>query len=304
MDVIVTYFYEQEIKGYNRTKDEYIKRFSIWASNLYNEMIIFVQKENEDIVKNIRKKYIDKTRVVIIDDNVYNKYEKYNDLIRFNLLNSDYKSNILRPFHQHTTFEYCAIWMLKVHFIYEASKILNEKDKIVYIDFGLTELKYFKGDFSSFDKKLSFDQFDEKKIHLFKYNKNDLDIPMFLYFESSIGFIYACSIIIPCSLVKCFYKLYFEAMYACLLVGFNPVDQDVLYLLQRNNKSLFNLIELNENTQNVLAIVFNIAISNEYRFSFKHTLKRIYIYFKSMILIRIYLYKKFKKLKRIVIYRD
>lgn len=256
MDVVVSYFYEFNIPGYRRNKSEYFNRFKSWAQYLKNNMIIFVQQQNAELIKQIRRDR--NTKIIILDENIDKKFVEYNDLIKNNICYSNFSNNILTSTFNHKSFEYCFVWMLKIYFIYEASKMLNENDNIIYIDFGLTELKNILFDEKDFDKLINFKNFNEEKINIFKYTKKNFDIPMFELLEYSLGYIYACVITLKCKLAKSFYYKYFEIMKACLLIGFNPVDQDILYLLQKYNKNNFNLIELKEDTTNVIKYVFDI----------------------------------------------
>ncbi len=301
MNVIVTYYYEQSIDGYNRKKEEYFNRFSIWASNIQNNMIVFVQKDNVALIEKIRKKYIDKTKIIVIEKDSIDKYESYNKLIRDNISNSDFENSIAFRYYQHESWQYCSVWMLKIHFIYEASKVLKDTDNIIYIDFGLTELKNLSVETNDFDKLISFDQYDKDKINIFKYPNIKVDIPSFEYLEYPVGYIYACTIALSCGMASDFYKEYFETMSSCLLLGFNPVDQDILYILQRGQSNKYNLIELHENTKNVVSIVFDLPLDDTHNeLKFILIIKRIYRLVKMKMKIIKHLHSVWKNINKLL----
>lgn len=243
---LVTGFFDINRKDYgkfSRTSEEYLEYFSFWAS-MKNDLIIFCEKENEEKILNIRKKYNleNKTKIYIIDDlfeiekEIYEgfcKIEKDSDFLNFRYFNSKEQPE--------NNAKYNYLMILKYRFLELASQIVDEETLLSWIDFGFNHggERFVNSD--EFNVEWTYD-FPLDKITIF-YKKNPFEINnMNAYQKMGVG-VMGAPIIIPKKLVKFFWQEYKNIVNTLILMDAMDDDQMYMNILCKSKKLNFNLLK-------------------------------------------------------------
>lgn len=154
---IVTTFYNFNNKKHHTVN--YFYWINNYLPNIDNYMIIYCDKNSEDIIKNFRKNYLEKTKIYTIDIEDFYTY-KYLDRWKNYDIHVDHEKNY------HNTDLYM-IWNEKENFLKLAinSNPFNT-NYFVYTDIGMIREEYYIEHIKSFPDMEKINSIDKNKVYL------------------------------------------------------------------------------------------------------------------------------------------
>lgn len=244
--VVVCFFYETErayIRNYERSVDTYFERFETWA-RVHNEMIVFVQDKYKERVINIRKKYSleNRTHVVVFEKTLEEMFPQEYAMCKKNIDSSDLTYNVIRMMPTFTSVNYCIVTCAKFRLLKWASDIVNEECNFLYVDFGLADLGTYSLKTEDFDREISTESFPNDLITVYTYDDIKTTVPVYSLIRYAIGYFYTNIMIVPSKQCNWLEEKFYDCFRTILRVGLTAQDQNVMYMLWRENPENFNVI--------------------------------------------------------------
>lgn len=242
---LVTAFFDigrDKFKGYERGNNKYISYFKFWA-RIKNNLIVYTSPQFKDEILQIRANFglKDKTKVITIDDFKTFDIDLYNRIKHAmnNEISLNFHKDIKRP--EAYSWDYNYIMILKWYCITDAIKNNYAKNMIAWIDFGFNH-----GGSDGLINKKEFDflwqyEFTSNKIHLFTFQKPDINRPIFDIVRSMDVYIRGNIIIAPDYLWKEFFYLIKNSMLSLTRCGLSDDDQTLMLMSYYEKPDIFEL---------------------------------------------------------------
>lgn len=230
-------------KGLKRDNNKYLEYFKFWA-RINNNIIVYTIPELVDDVLLIRKNFglLNKTKVIAITDVTKCEKEIY---IRMKKVA---ENKIFQTFHFHKEIKHPESWSLdynyitslKSYFVYKAVSDFNLKGTIAWLDFGFNH----GGNLGLVDKNdfnFTWNYNFSNKIHLFAYQKININRPIFDIIRNLDTYIMGGIMIAPANLWQDFYHLSKQSILSLIRCGFCDDDQTIALMCYYEKPELFEI---------------------------------------------------------------
>ena len=243
---IVTAYFDigrKNWKGLERDNNKYLNYFSFWA-RINNNIIVYTMPELVDEILTIRKNFglLNKTKVIGINNVTECEKEIYNRIKQIS------RNEIFQTFHFHKEMkrpeawssDYNYITSLKPYFVFKAISSFNLTETVAWLDFGFNH----GGNLGLIDKNdfnFTWNYNFSSKIHLFAYQKINLNRPIFDIIRNLDTYIMGGIMIAPANLWKDFYYLSKESILSLIRCGFCDDDQTIALMCYYEKPELFEI---------------------------------------------------------------
>lgn len=240
--VIVTAFFDikrENFEVYNRSSNEYIEYFKFWA-RIKNEVIIYCQKEYYDEISKIRKDFHleHKTNIIIID-NIFEKEPKlYNDMVAVSN-NEKFKEIRYHNISCENKADYDYIMLMKYWCVADAAKRVDRDVNFAWVDFGFNHGGSLYTNPIDFDFTWEYDFGDKINIFCLTHPDEELSVEALLIQNVCIM---GAPLVIPKQLAEQLYIYIYNAMVSLISLDCIDDDQQLLLMVYKLHKELFNVI--------------------------------------------------------------
>lgn len=245
---LVTAYFDigrDKFKGYERGNDKYINYFKFWA-RMRNKLIVYTSSQFKDEIMEIRSDFglKEQTKIIVIDDFRQFDIDLYRRIHHAmnNEISLNFHKDINRPEAYSADYNY--IMMLKSYCIVDAINNNYANGMIAWIDFGFNH-----GGNDGLIKQEEFDflwQYNfSSKIHLFTYQKVDINRPIFDIIRSMDVYIRGNIIIAPDYLWTELLKLAKNSMLSLTKSGLCDDDQTIMLMAYYEDPTIFELHDVN-----------------------------------------------------------
>lgn len=222
---------------FKRSNNKYVDYFKFWA-RIKNKVIIYTDKEYEEIILDIRDSFglKDRTKVIVIDDIYKLVPEVYNKMCEIEN-SQDFKDFRYVKNNPESRAKYNYIMFLKTWCMYDANKKgLIDTEMSVWLDFGFNHGGEVYADEKDFDFLWKYPF--EDKVYLFTI-KLDENKPIFKIVQNGEVYASGTPYFVSTNLIEKFYKLMYDATISMLDMGLMDDDQTILLMAYRKNKEIF-----------------------------------------------------------------
>lgn len=240
--IIVTAFFDigrEKSTSYPRTIEQYFEYFRFWA-RIQNNLIVYCQPQYYEKIYSIREEFglIEKTKIVPVENIYMQEYEIYQKMCQIekneDFLNFRYYNKALSNQAKYDYIMFMKFWAMK-----EAAKIVESDAMLCWMDFGFNHGGDLYTNSEDFDFLWEFD-FPNKVTSFSLYDPEKMCIIDSLQFQKDC--FEGWSIIMPSSICSLFYERIKEAMNALLLLECMDDDQQLLLMVYKKYKDMFNIV--------------------------------------------------------------
>lgn len=240
--IIVTGFWDVG-RGKNcpipRSNERYFQEFEQWA-RIRNKLIVFIDADKTEKVKEIRRKYglEDRTTIIPIDDIYSIESHVYKQLMQIEKEEDFTYKLIPDAMSNRAAFDYA--WFMIYWCIAEAGKICSENEMIAWFDFGFNHMNHCYTNMEEFDFEWECTQTNMDKIHL--YSMMDISqVSIWDCLQFQFDTIMSPFQLIPAKLAGKMWETMKTSMNALLMMGIIDDDQMLLLIACKNFPELYEV---------------------------------------------------------------